>query len=142
MGDKKLIFITAHRRENLGQPMHGMFRAIRRVLDEHPDCRAVYPIHLNPVVREAAMAELGGCDCIHIIEPIEVYDCHIFEARSFLCLTDSGGIQEECPSYGVPVLVMRDTTERPEGVEAGTLKLVGTSEEVIYKTLKQLLSLF
>lgn len=139
VGDKKLIFITAHRRENLGQPMHGMFRAIRRVLDEHPDCRAVYPIHLNPVVREAAMAELGGCDRIHIIEPIEVYDCHNFEARSFLCLTDSGGIQEECPSYGVPVLVMRDTTERPEGVEAGTLKLVGTSEEVIYKTFTTLL---
>ncbi len=139
VGDDKLIFITAHRRENLGEPMHNMFRAIRRVLDEHPDCKAVYPIHMNPVVREAADEELGGCDRIHIIEPIEVFDCHNFEARSYLCLTDSGGIQEECPSYGVPVLVMRDTTERPEGVEAGTLKLVGTDEETIYKTFKLLL---
>ncbi len=139
VGNNKLIFITAHRRENLGEPMHHMFRAIRRVLDEHPDCRAVYPIHMNPVVREAAKQELFGCDRIHIIEPIEVFDCHNFEARSFLCLTDSGGIQEECPSYGVPVLVMRDTTERPEGVDAGTLKLVGTDEEVIYSTFKELL---
>ena len=139
VGENKLIFITAHRRENLGEPMHQMFRAIRRVLDEHPDVRAVYPIHMNPIVREAAEAELGGCDRIHIIEPIEVFDCHNFEARSFLCLTDSGGIQEECPSYGVPVLVMRDTTERPEGVDAGTLKLVGTNEEVIYETFKLLL---
>ena len=139
VGDNKLIFITAHRRENLGAPMHQMFRAIRRVLDEHPDCRAIYPIHMNPVVREAADAELGSCNRIHIIEPIEVFDCHNFEARSFLCLTDSGGIQEECPSYGVPVLVMRDTTERPEGVDAGTLKLVGTSEDVIYNAFKTLL---
>lgn len=139
VGDDKLIFITAHRRENLGQPMHNMFRAIRRVLDEHPDCKAVYPIHMNPVVRQAAEEELGGCDRIHIIEPVEVFDCHNFEARSFLCLTDSGGIQEECPSYGVPVLVMRDTTERPEGVDAGTLKLVGTDEEVIYNAFKELL---
>jgi len=139
VGDNKLIFITAHRRENLGEPMRHMFRAIRRVLNEHPDCRAVYPIHMNPVVREIAAAELGDCDKIHIIEPIDVFDCHNFEARSYLCLTDSGGIQEECPSYGVPVLVMRDTTERPEGVKAGTLKLVGTSEEVIYNTFKQLL---
>ena len=139
VGDKKLIFITAHRRENLGQPMHQMFRAIRRVLDEHTDCRAVYPIHMNPVVRQAADEELGDCDHIHIIEPIEVFDCHNFEARSYLCLTDSGGIQEECPSYGVPVLVMRDTTERPEGVTAGTLKLVGTNEETIYNTFKLLL---
>ena len=139
VGDDKLIFITAHRRENLGEPMRHMFRAIRRVLDEHPDCKAVYPIHMNPAVREAANAELGGCDRIHIIEPIEVFDCHNFEARSFLCLTDSGGIQEECPSYGVPVLVMRDTTERPEGVDAGTLKLVGTDEEVIYNNFNLLL---
>ena len=139
VGSDKLIFITAHRRENLGEPMHHMFRAIRRVLDEHPDCKAVYPIHMNPVVRTAADEELGDCDRIHIIEPIEVFDCHNFEARSFLCLTDSGGIQEECPSYGVPVLVMRDTTERPEGVDAGTLKLVGTDEEVIYRTFKELL---
>ena len=139
VGDDKLIFITAHRRENLGEPMHHMFRAIRRVLDEHPDCKAVYPIHMNPVVREAAESELGDCNRIHIIEPIEVFDCHNFEARSYLCLTDSGGIQEECPSYGVPVLVMRDTTERPEGVEAGTLRLVGTDEEIIYRNFKELL---
>ncbi|MBQ3815145.1 MAG: UDP-N-acetylglucosamine 2-epimerase (non-hydrolyzing), partial [Clostridia bacterium] len=130
VGDRKLIFITAHRRENLGEPMHRMFRAIRRVLDEHPDLRAVYPIHMNPAVRQAANEELNGCEGIHIIEPIEVFDCHNFEARCHLCLTDSGGIQEECPSYGKPVLVMRDTTERPEGVEAGTLRLVGTDEEV------------
>lgn len=139
IGNDKLIFITAHRRENLGKPMRHMFRAIRRVLDEHPDCKAVYPIHMNPLVREAAVAELGNCDRIHIIEPIEVFDCHNFEARSFLCLTDSGGIQEECPSYGVPVLVMRDTTERPEGIEAGTLRLVGTNEEMIYESFKELL---
>ena len=139
VGDDKLIFITAHRRENLGEPMHHMFRAIRRVLDEHPDCKAIYPIHMNPVVRQAADEELGDCKQIHIIEPIEVFDCHNFEARAFLCLTDSGGIQEECPSYGVPVLVMRDTTERPEGVDAGTLRLVGTDEEIIYSTFKLLL---
>lgn len=139
VGSNKLIFITAHRRENLGEPMRRMFRAIRRVLNEHPDCRAIYPIHMNPVVREIAEAELGNCDKIHIIEPIDVFDCHNFEARSYLCLTDSGGIQEECPSYGVPVLVMRDTTERPEGVDAGTLKLVGTDEETIYSSFKLLL---
>ena len=139
VGDSKLIFITAHRRENLGEPMHHMFRAIRRVLEEHPDCKAIYPIHMNPVVRQAADEELGDCSRIHIIEPIEVFDCHNFEARSYLCLTDSGGIQEECPSCGVPVLVMRDTTERPEGVEAGTLKLVGTNEETIYRTFTLLL---
>lgn len=139
VGGHKLIFITAHRRENLGEPMHNMFRAIRRVLDEHDDLKALYPIHMNPAVREAAEQELGGCDRIHIIEPIEVFECHNFESRSYLCLTDSGGIQEECPSYGVPVLVMRDTTERPEGVEAGTLKLVGTDEEKIYNTFKRLL---
>lgn len=139
VGDNKLIFITAHRRENLGEPMHHMFRAIRRVLNENSDCRAIYPIHMNPVVRQAAAEELGDCNQIHIIEPIEVFDCHNFEARSYLCLTDSGGIQEECPSYGVPVLVMRDTTERPEGVDSGTLKLVGTNEEVIYNSFKELL---
>ena len=139
VGDDKLIFITAHRRENLGEPMRRMFRAIRRVLDEHPDCKAVYPIHMNPAVREIADEELGSCERIHIIEPLEVIDCHNFESRAYLCLTDSGGIQEECPSYGVPVLVMRDTTERPEGVEAGTLKLVGTDEQTIYETFKDLL---
>ena len=139
IGDDKMIFITAHRRENLGKPMHQMFRAVRRVLDEHPDCKAIYPIHMNPLVRQAAEEELGDCDRIHIIEPIEVFDCHNFEARAYLCLTDSGGIQEECPSYGVPVLVMRDTTERPEGVDAGALRLVGTDEEVIYKAFTELL---
>ena len=135
----RMIFITAHRRENLGQPMHNMFRAIRRVLNEHPDVKAIYPIHMNPVVRKAAEEELGDCKQIHIIEPIEVVDCHNFEARCFLCLTDSGGIQEECPSYGKPVLVMRNTTERPEGIEAGTLKLVGTSEDTIYEWFTRLL---
>ena len=139
VGDDKLIFITAHRRENLGQPMHNMFRAIRRVLDEHPDCKAIYPIHMNPMVREAAREELGDCNRIHIIEPIDVVDCHNFESRCYLCLTDSGGIQEECPSYGKPVLVMRDTTERPEGVDAGTLRLVGTDEESIYRNFTELL---
>lgn len=139
VGKDKLIFITAHRRENLGEPMHNMFRAIRRVLNEHPECKAVYPIHMNPVVRRAADEELGDCSQIHIIEPIEVFDCHNFEARCNLCLTDSGGIQEECPSYGKPVLVMRDTTERPEGVDAGTLRLVGTNEETIYRNFKELL---
>lgn len=139
VGDNKLIFITAHRRENIGEPMHNMFKAIRRVLNEHSDCKAVYPIHMNPLVREAAEKELRGCDNIHIIEPIEVFDCHNFEARCYLCLTDSGGIQEECPSFGKPVLVMRNTTERPEGVAAGTLKLVGTDEESIYRNFKKLL---
>lgn len=135
----RLIFITAHRRENLGQPMHNMFRAIRRVLDEHPDVKALYPIHMNPVVRQAAQEELGGLDRIHIIDPIEVFDCHNIMAQSYLILTDSGGIQEEAPSLGKPVLVMRNTTERPEGIAAGTLKLVGTEEEVIYKNFKELL---
>ncbi len=139
VGKDKLIFITAHRRENLGAPMHHMFRAIRRVLEEHNDCKAVYPIHMNPIVRRAAEEELGDCNRIHIIEPLEVIDCHNFETRAFLCLTDSGGIQEECPSFGVPVLVMRDTTERPEGVDAGTLRLVGTDEETIYQNFKELL---
>ena len=139
VGDHRLIFITAHRRENLGEPMRRMFRAIRRVLEEHSDCRALYPIHMNPAVRQAAVEELGGCDRIHLIEPLDVLDCHNFESRACLCLTDSGGIQEECPSFGVPVLVMRDTTERPEGVDAGTLKLVGTEEETIYRAFTRLL---
>ncbi len=135
----RLIFITAHRRENLGEPMHHMFRAIRRVMDEHPDVKALYPIHMNPVVRQAADEELGDCDRIHIIDPVEVFDCHNIMARSYMILTDSGGIQEEAPSLGKPVLVMRDTTERPEGIAAGTLKLVGTDEEVIYRNFKELL---
>jgi len=137
--DSRLIMITAHRRENLGEPMHHMFRAIRRVMDEHPDVKAIYPIHMNPVVRQAAEEEISGCDRIHIIEPLEVLDFHNFLARSYMILTDSGGIQEEAPSLGKPVLVMRDTTERPEGIAAGTLKLVGTDEQVIYKNFKQLL---
>lgn len=135
----RLILLTAHRRENLGAPMHHMFRAIRRVMDEHPDVKALYPIHMNPVVRAAAAEELGGCDRIHIIDPLEVLDCHNIMARSYLILTDSGGIQEEAPSLGKPVLVMRDTTERPEGINAGTLKLVGTDEETIYRNFKTLL---
>ncbi len=137
--DSRLIIITAHRRENLGEPMHHMFRAIRRIMDEHPDVKAIYPIHMNPIVRKAADEELGGCDRIHIIEPLEVLDFHNFLARSYLILTDSGGIQEEAPSLGKPVLVMRDTTERPEGIKAGTLKLVGTDEEAIYQNFKKLL---
>ena len=135
----RLIFITAHRRENLGLPMHNMFRAIRRVMEEHPDVKALYPIHMNPIVRRAAQEELGGLDRIHIIDPVDVIDCHNIMARSYLILTDSGGIQEEAPSLGKPVLVMRDTTERPEGIAAGTLKLVGTDEEVIFKNFKELL---
>ncbi len=137
--DSRLIMITAHRRENQGKPMHNMFRAIRRVMEEHKDLKAIYPIHMNPVVRKAAEEELGGFDRIRIIEPLEVLDFHNFLARSYLILTDSGGIQEEAPSLGKPVLVMRDTTERPEGIKAGTLKLVGTNEEVIYKNFKLLL---
>ena len=137
--DSRLIIITAHRRENLGEPMHQMFRAIRRILDEHEDVKAIYPIHMNPVVREAAAQELGDCERIHIIEPLDVIDFHNFIARSHMILTDSGGIQEEAPSLGKPVLVMRDTTERPEGIEAGTLRLVGTEEEVIYSAFKELL---
>lgn len=137
--DSRLILITAHRRENLGEPMRNMFRAIRRVMDEHLDVKAIYPIHMNPVVREIAMEELGDCNRLHIIEPLEVLDFHNFLARSYLILTDSGGIQEEAPSLGKPVLVMRDTTERPEGILAGTLKLVGTDENTIYKNFKLLL---
>lgn len=137
--DSRLILITAHRRENLGEPMHHMFRAIRRVMEEHPDTKAIYPIHMNPKVRKAAHEELDGFDRLHIIDPLEVLDFHNFMARSYLILTDSGGIQEEAPSLGKPVLVMRDTTERPEGVEAGTLKLVGTDEETIYQAFTNLL---
>ena len=136
----RLIMITAHRRENLGEPMHHMFKAIRRVMDEHPDVKAIYPIHMNPVVREIADEFLGGDDRIHIIEPLDVLDFHNFLSRSYLILTDSGGIQEEAPSLGKPVLVMRDTTERPEGIAAGTLKLVGTEEETIYNEFSRLLS--
>ena len=135
----RLILITAHRRENLGAPMHAMFRAIRRVMEEHPDVKALYPIHMNPLVRAAAAEELGGLDRIRLTEPMDVLDCHNVMARSYLILTDSGGIQEEAPSLGKPVLVMRDTTERPEGIEAGTLRLVGTDEETIYREFTRLL---
>ena len=138
--DSRLIMLTAHRRENIGEPMHNMFRAIRRAMDEHPDIKAIYPIHMNPIVRQAAEVELGDCDRMQIIEPLDVLDFHNFLARSYLILTDSGGIQEEAPSLGKPVLVMRDTTERPEGIKAGTLKLVGTNEEVIYSEFKRLLT--
>lgn len=137
--DSRLIMITAHRRENLGKPMEHMFQAIRRVCDEHSDVKAIYPIHMNPLVREIANDILGGDDRIHIIEPLDVLDFHNFLSRSYLILTDSGGIQEEAPSLGKPVLVMRDTTERPEGIKAGTLKLVGTEEENIYCNFKLLL---
>ena len=135
----RLILLTAHRRENLGEPMHRMFRAIRRVMEEHPDVKVIYPIHKNPLVRKTADEELGGCERIHIIEPLEVTGFHNFLARSYLTLTDSGGIEEEAPSLGKPVLVMRDTTERPEGIRAGTLRLVGTDEDTIYKNFKELL---
>ena len=138
--DSRLIVLTAHRRENIGEPMHHMFRAIRRIIDENSDVKAIYPIHMNPVVREAAKEELGDCDRIRIIEPLDVLDFHNFLSRSYLILTDSGGIQEEAPSLGKPVLVMRDTTERPEGIKAGTLKLVGTDEKTIYDSFRLLLT--
>lgn len=139
-GDSRLIVLTAHRRENLGEPMHRMFRAIRRITEKHPDVKVVYPVHLNPAVREAAKEEFGGCDRIRLIEPLEVVEFHNVLAKSYLILTDSGGIQEEAPSLGKPVIVLRDTTERPEGVEAGTLKLAGTDEEVIFDMIDTLLS--
>lgn len=138
--DSKLILITAHRRENLGEPMEHMFKAIRRVINEHNDVKALYPIHMNPKVREIATSILSDCDRIHIIDPLEVTDFHNFLNASYLILTDSGGIQEEAPSLGKPVLVMRDNTERPEGVEAGTLRLVGTEEENIYNSFNSLLT--
>ncbi|HFI0420393.1 TPA: non-hydrolyzing UDP-N-acetylglucosamine 2-epimerase [Streptococcus suis] len=139
VGDSRLILITAHRRENLGDPMRHMFRAIRRIVEEHPDVKVIYPIHMNPIVREIAASELGDCDRIKMIEPLDVLDFHNFMASSYMILTDSGGIQEEAPSLGKPVLVMRETTERPEGIQAGTLKLVGTEEEYIYINFKELL---
>lgn len=135
----RLILLTAHRRENLGEPMHRMFRAIRRVMEGRPDTKAIYPIHMNPQVRRAAHEELDGFGRLRIIDPLEVVDFHNFMARSYLIMTDSGGIQEEAPSLGKPVLVMRDTTERPEGVEAGTLRLVGTEEATIEREFSRLL---
>lgn len=138
--DSRLVLLTAHRRENLGQPMARIFRAIRRVVDEHPDAKLIYPVHMNPAVRRIAEKELTGCERIRLTEPLDVTDFHNFMARSYLILTDSGGIQEEATSLGKPVLVMRDTTERPEGIEAGTLKLVGTDEDRIYREFSKLLT--
>lgn len=138
--DSRLIMLTAHRRENLGEPMHNMFRAIKRIVDEHEDLKVIYPIHMNPVVRQAAVDVFKDDERFHIIEPLDVLDFHNFLARSYLILTDSGGIQEEAPSLGKPVLVMRDTTERPEGIAAGTLKLVGTDEDTIYSEFNRLLT--
>src|SRR4051794_14754224 len=140
LGDDRLILLTAHRRENLGEPMRNMFRAIKRLVEEHEDVQVVYPVHMNPAVREVADEILGHDSRIHLIEPLDVIDFHNFAARAYLILTDSGGVQEEAPSLGVPVLVLRDTTERPEGIEAGTLKLAGTEEETIYSMAKELLT--
>ncbi|OEF99838.1 UDP-N-acetylglucosamine 2-epimerase [Vulcanibacillus modesticaldus] len=140
IADKKMVLMTSHRRENIGAPMERMFKAIRRLVDSHDDIAVVYPVHLNPKVKETAQKILGGHERIHLITPLDVVDFHNFEARAHLILSDSGGVQEEAPSFGVPVLVLRDTTERPEGIEAGTLKLVGTDEEEIYRVANQLLT--
>ena len=140
LGNDRLILLTAHRRENLGQPMRNMFKAVKRLVEEHDDVQVIYPVHLNPVVREIADEVLGNDPRIQLIEPLDVYDLHNFASRAHLILTDSGGVQEEAPSLGVPVLVLRDTTERPEGIEAGTLKLAGTEEETIYSMAKELLT--
>lgn len=140
IGNDRMILLTAHRRENLGEPMYHIFRAVRRIVDEFDDVKVVYPIHLNPKVREVANEVLAGCDKVRLIEPLEVFDFHNFQNKSYMILSDSGGIQEEAPSLGKPVLVLRDTTERPEGIDAGTLKLAGTDEENIYKLTKQLLT--
>ena len=138
--DEKMILLTAHRRENLGEPMRHIFRAIRKIVDEFTDVKVIYPIHMNPRVREVANEVFDGCDKVKLIEPLEVFDFHNFQNKSYIILTDSGGIQEEAPSLGKPVLVLRDTTERPEGIAAGTLKLVGTDEDVIYEETKKLLT--
>lgn len=140
LGNDKLILLTAHRRENLGNPMRNMFKAIKRLINEHDDVQVIYPVHLNPVVREVADEILGNDPRIHLIEPLGVVDFHNFASRAHIILTDSGGVQEEAPSLGVPVLVLRDTTERPEGIEAGTLKLAGTDEEIIYKLANELMT--
>lgn len=140
IGEDRMILLTAHRRENLGEPMRHMFKAITRILTEHEDVQVVYPVHMNPAVREIANEILGDNERVHLIEPLEVFDFHNFAANSYMILTDSGGVQEEAPSLGKPVLVLRDTTERPEGIEAGTLKLAGTEEETIYALAKELLT--
>lgn len=139
IGEDRIILLTAHRRENIGEPMRNMFRAIKRLLAEHDDVQVIYPVHMNPAVREIANDILGEDSRIHLIEPLEVFDFHNFASRSYMILTDSGGVQEEAPSLGKPVLVLRDTTERPEGIAAGTLKLAGTEEETIYALAKELL---
>lgn len=139
IGEDRMILLTAHRRENLGEPMYNIFRAIKRIVDEFEDIKVVYPIHMNPKVRQIANDVLQGCDRVRLIEPLEVFDFHNFQNKSYIILTDSGGIQEEAPSLGKPVLVLRDTTERPEGIDAGTLKLAGTEEEDIYRLTKELL---
>lgn len=138
--NEKMILLTAHRRENLGEPMRNIFKGIKRIIDEFNDVKVIYPIHMNPKVREVANEIFADCDRVKLIEPLEVFDFHNFQNKSYLILTDSGGIQEEAPSLGKPVLVLRDTTERPEGINAGTLKLVGTDEEVIYQETKKLLT--
>ncbi|MDE0563040.1 MULTISPECIES: UDP-N-acetylglucosamine 2-epimerase (non-hydrolyzing) [unclassified Exiguobacterium] len=138
--DKRLVLLTAHRRENLGEPMRNMFRAVRRLIEKYDDIEVVYPVHMNPIVRELAGEILNDLDRVHLIEPLDVFDFHNYASRSHLILTDSGGVQEEAPSLGVPVLVLRDTTERPEGVAAGTLKLAGVEEEVIFGLADELLS--
>lgn len=138
--DSRIILLTAHRRENLGEPMRNMFRAINRLLEQHKDVQVIYPVHMNPAVREIANEVLGENERIHLIEPLEVLDFHNFAARAHIILTDSGGVQEEAPSLGKPVIVLRDTTERPEGIEAGTLKLAGTEEETIYQLANELLT--
>lgn len=139
VGEDRMILLTAHRRENLGEPMRHIFKAIKRIVEEYTDVKVVYPIHLNPKVREVANEVFNNIDRVKLIEPLEVIDFHNFQNKSYLILTDSGGIQEEAPSLGKPVLVLRDTTERPEGIEAGILKLVGTDEEIIYQETKKLL---
>ena len=139
IANDRMILLTAHRRENLGEPMYNIFKAVRRIVEEFDDVKVVYPIHLNPKVRQIANEVLDGCDKVKLIEPLEVFDFHNFQNKAYMILSDSGGIQEEAPSLGKPVLVLRDTTERPEGIEAGTLKLAGTDEEKIYQLTKQLL---
>ncbi|MGG0411118.1 non-hydrolyzing UDP-N-acetylglucosamine 2-epimerase [Peribacillus simplex] len=140
LGEDRLILLTAHRRENLGEPMRNIFRAVKRIIAEHDDVQVVYPVHLNPLVQELANEILGDDPRVHLIEPLDVLDFHNFASRAYLILTDSGGIQEEAPSLGVPVLVLRDTTERPEGIAAGTLRLAGTDEQTIYNLAHELLT--
>lgn len=140
VGNDRMILLTAHRRENIGDSMRSIFKAVKKIVTEFPDVKVVYPIHKNPVVREIANEIFGDCDKVKLIEPLEVFDFHNFMNKSYIILTDSGGVQEEAPALGKPVLVLRNTTERPEGIEAGTLKLTGTDEETIYEETKKLLT--